>query len=80
VGANAIRFPSSHRDPSRLFLMVKGSPLDASRAGQTTDSCLGVKGSPVQIRPSRPEGPGQKGFRILIRAPFRSSGANRGVT
>jgi hypothetical protein len=40
---------------------------------------LGVKGSPVQIRPSRPEGPGQKGYRVLTRAPFRSSGANRGA-
>ena len=26
---------------------------------------LGVKGSPVQIRPSRPEGPGQKGFGLV---------------
>jgi hypothetical protein len=38
----------------------------------------GVKGSPVQIRPSRPEGPGQKGFRVLTRAPFRSSGSQTG--
>jgi hypothetical protein len=31
-----------------------GSPSDSLRPAQTPDSCLGVKGSPVQIRPSRP--------------------------
>ena len=31
-----------------------GSPPDSLRPAQTPDSCLGVKGSPVQIRPSRP--------------------------
>jgi hypothetical protein len=30
-----------------------GSPPDSLRPAQTPDSCLGVKGSPVQIRPSR---------------------------
>lgn len=37
---------------------------------------LGVKG----VAGSRPEGPGHKGLRVLTRAPFRSSGANRGAT
>jgi len=52
-GANAIRFLAAHRDPSRRFLLVRGSTLDSLRPRQTPDSCLGVKGSPVQIRPSR---------------------------
>ena len=42
--------------------------FDSLRPGQTQDSCLGVKGSPVQIRPSRPKGPGQRGFRVRARA------------
>jgi hypothetical protein len=63
--------------PSLLNFMIADTPFDSLRPGQTLDSCLGVKGSPVQIRPSRPEGPGQKGFRVLTRAPLRSSGANR---
>ena len=52
-GANALRSPSTNRDLSRRFLLVRGSQFDYLRPGQTPDSCLGVKGSPVQIRPSR---------------------------
>ncbi len=66
----------THRDACGTSPQMRGSMFDCLRPGQTQDSCLGVKGSPVQIRPSRPEGPGQKGFRVLTRAPFRSSGAN----
>jgi hypothetical protein len=33
-----------------------GSPPHSVRPAQTADSCRGVKGSPVQIRPSRPAG------------------------
>jgi hypothetical protein len=32
---------------------VRGSPFDSIRSGRTLDSWLGVKESPVQIRPSR---------------------------
>ncbi len=32
---------------------MSGAPRDFLRPGQTPASCLGVKGSPVQIRPSR---------------------------
>jgi len=34
---------------------MNDSPFDSLRPDQTADSCLGVKGSPVRIRPSRPE-------------------------
>ena len=43
----------------------------------------GVKGSPVQIRPSRPEGPGQKGYRFVpgplfdVREPMGSLDASQ---
>jgi len=53
VGANTLRFSSIDPDPARLSLQVRGSLLDSLRPEQTPDSCLGVKGSPVQIRPSR---------------------------
>jgi len=78
AGANAFRLVPTHCDDFGRSPQVRSSPFDSLRPGQTPDSCLGVKGSPVQIRPSRPEGPGQKGFRVLARAPFRSSGAKQG--
>jgi hypothetical protein len=53
AGAKALRFTSTDPDPAGPSPQVSGSPFDASRPGQTPDSCLGVKGSPVQIRPSR---------------------------
>jgi hypothetical protein len=53
TGANALRLASIPRDLLRTFLQVRGSPSDSPRPGQMPDSCLGVKGSPVQIRPSR---------------------------
>ena len=53
TGANTLRFPSTDPDPSGSSMQVKGSQFDSPRPGQTPDSCLGVKGSPVQIRPSR---------------------------
>ena len=53
TGANVLRFLSTYRDACGTFLQVSGSPFDSLRPGQTPDSCLGVKGSPVQIRPSR---------------------------
>ena len=56
MGANVLRLPRTHHDPSGPNLQGGSSPPDFLRPGQTPDSCLGVKGSPVQIRPSRPAG------------------------
>jgi hypothetical protein len=53
LGANVLRFASTRRDTRGTLPQVGGSPFDSLRSGQTPDSCLGVKGSPVQIRPSR---------------------------
>jgi hypothetical protein len=53
MGANVVGSPSTHRDTFGTSPRVGGSPLDFLRPGQTIDSCLGVKGSPIQIRPSR---------------------------
>jgi len=39
-----------------------GSPPDSLGPAQTPDSCLGVKGSPVQIRPSRQDMSSSEGF------------------
>ena len=52
-GANAFRLTRTRRDSARAFLQVRGSPFDSLRPGQTPGSCLGVKGSRVQIPPSR---------------------------
>ena len=52
-GANAFRLPRTRRDSARALMQMRGSPSDSLRPGQTPDSCLGVKGSPVQIRPPR---------------------------
>jgi len=61
AGANTLRLSSADPDPAGLFLQVKGSVFDFPRPGQTPVSCLGVKGSPVQIRPSRPEVQARRG-------------------
>ena len=53
MGANALRLSSTDLDPAGPSLQVRGSPLDSLRPWQTPDSWLGVKGSRVQIRPSR---------------------------
>ncbi len=53
MGANVLRFASTRRDTCGMLPQVGGSPFDSLRPRQTPDSCLGVKGSPVQIRPSR---------------------------
>jgi hypothetical protein len=53
AGANVLRLVPAHRDACGTSPQVRGSPFDPLRPGQTPDSCLGVKGSPVQIRPSR---------------------------
>jgi hypothetical protein len=73
------RVLTAARYGSSLLTCAPGPPARTRKrpGGGDVDAFLGVKGSPVQIRPSRPEGPGQKGFRVLTRAPFRSSGANR---
>jgi hypothetical protein len=47
------------------------------QTGPDTGFVPGGQGVRRFIRPSRPEGPGQKGYRVPARAPFRSSGANR---
>lgn len=44
AGANPLRFSTTDPDPARRFLQVNGSLPDSLRPGQTTDSCLGVKG------------------------------------
>jgi hypothetical protein len=64
MGATASRLPQTYRDPSRAFLQLRGSPLDYPRLGRTQDSCLGVKGSPVQIRPSRRRSKAGSGFQL----------------
>jgi hypothetical protein len=43
----------THRDVRRTLPQVRGSPFDVVGLGQTPEPYLGVKGSPVQIRPSR---------------------------
>jgi len=53
TGATTSRSPPMSCDTPGVSLQVRGSPFDSLRPGQTPDSCLGVKGSPVQIRPSR---------------------------
>jgi len=53
MGANALRFSSTYLDPAGPSRQVEGSPFDSPRPGRTPCSCLGVKGSPVQIPPSR---------------------------
>jgi len=53
TGANAGRFPQTARDAFRALSQVRGSPADSLRSGQTGRSWLGVKGSRVQIPPSR---------------------------
>ena len=53
-GAIAVRLPRTRRDRPGALLLVRDSLPDSVRPAQTPESCLGVKGSPVQIRPSRP--------------------------
>ena len=53
TGANDPRFASTRRDPAGTLLQVRDPRFDSLRPGQIPDSCLGVKGSPVQIRPPR---------------------------
>jgi hypothetical protein len=53
MGANVLRFASTQRDTCRMSPQVGNFSFDYLRPSQTPDSCLGVKGSPVQIRPSR---------------------------
>ena len=47
------RLPQTHRDAFRALWQVRGSPADSLRPGRTVRSWLGVKGSRVQIPPSR---------------------------
>ena len=53
MGAYAGRFPQTACDTNRALSQVRGSPADSLRPSQTGRSCLGVKGSRVQIPPSR---------------------------
>jgi hypothetical protein len=73
LGANVLRFASTRRDTRRTLPQVGGSPFDSLGSGQTPDSCLGVKGSPVQIRPSRLV---VEIFRIYLYLTRASKGAN----
>ena len=47
-----LRFVSTQPDTFGTSPQVGGSLLDSRRREQTTDSCLGVKGSPVHVRSS----------------------------
>jgi hypothetical protein len=52
-GANVVKlFPTRH-DSVRVISLVRGSPFDTVRSGQTHRTCLGVKGSQVRILSSR---------------------------
>ena len=53
MGANAGRLVQTARAAFRALSQVRGSPADSVRPSQTGRSCLGVKGSRVQIPPSR---------------------------
>jgi hypothetical protein len=55
------------------------SPPDSLRPAQTPDSCMGVKGSPVQIRPSRPLHCRSEGVSGLSPGPLPISGASRSL-
>jgi hypothetical protein len=52
-GANVVRLPPTDYDSARVVSLVRGSPFDTVRSGQTYGPCLGVKGSQVQILSSR---------------------------
>ena len=64
MGANAGRLVQTARAAFRALSQVRGSPADSVRPGQTVRSWLGVKGSRVQIPPSRL-------FRVVFRPRFR---------
>jgi hypothetical protein len=53
-GANTVKLARTGHDSARVILLVRGSPFDSIRPGQTHRTCLGVKGSQVQILSSRP--------------------------
>jgi hypothetical protein len=53
MGANAGRLVQTPHDAVTAMSLVRGSPADFLGPGQTGRSCLGVKGSRVQIPPSR---------------------------
>jgi hypothetical protein len=52
-GSQRTSTPRLRGDAIRALSQVRGSPADSVRPGQTGRSCLGVKGSRVQIPPSR---------------------------
>src|ERR1700761_1262343 len=55
MGANAGRLPQTDRDAVGALSQLAGSLADSLGPGQTGHSCLGVKGSRVQI-PAVPTG------------------------
>jgi hypothetical protein len=60
----ALRLSSAH--------LCAASPAEVRKCpgGGDVDAFLGVKGSPVQIRPSRPEDAGQRGSGLMVRGLF----------
>jgi hypothetical protein len=52
-GSQCRQTPSTVHDSVRVISLVRGSPFDTVRSGQTHRTCLGVKGSQVQILSSR---------------------------
>ncbi len=82
-----LRLVPAHRDACGTLPQVRGSSFDSLRLGQTPDSCLWVKGSPVQIRPSRRRSeatswiPGVASWRPRERywLPASLSGAQEGI-
>ena len=80
-GANVVKLPPTGHDSARVISLVRSSPFDPVRSGQTYGTCLGVKGSQVRILSSRPtrgplaliETPGQRAFSVF-RADLAGSG------
>jgi hypothetical protein len=68
MGANAGQLPQTCRDGVRALSLLAGPLADSHRPTQTGHSCLGVKGSRVQIPPSRLV---RRVFRFKFREPIR---------
>jgi hypothetical protein len=72
-GANVFKLRPTGHDSARVMSLLRGSPFDSLRPRQTHRTCLGVKGSQVQILSSRPtpgpltlvKMPGQRALFVL---------------
>jgi hypothetical protein len=61
-GSQWLQTPPDWPRPRWTYVLVRGSPSDFLRPVQTVCPCLGVKGSRVQIPPSRHGTAGQRPF------------------